>query len=80
MDKQITTVIFNQRQGRIEVGEQVRDFISDIVPNHHAKLGSKVKLIFYHTPAGDGDRHYVDVQLEDGKMRRVFDIDDILWE
>ena len=48
MDKQITLVLFNQRQGRVEVGKQINDYDRSILPNHHYTGGGKVEQIFYH--------------------------------
>lgn len=31
----------------------------------------------YHIPKGEGDRHYVDILLSDGNMKRFFDISGI---
>ena len=83
MDQKITLVLFNQRQGRIEVGEQINDYDRSILPNHHYTGGEVVEDIFYHTPSpnvADGDRHYVDINLKGGFERRIFDIDEIRWE
>jgi hypothetical protein len=31
-----------------------------------------VESIEYHEPAGEGDQHYCDVHLDDGKIKRIF--------
>jgi hypothetical protein len=80
MDQKITLVLFNQRQGRAEIGKQINDFVRDILPNHHLTQGGKVEKIFYHQPQGDGDQHYVVIELDDGMVRRIWDINDITWE
>lgn len=37
------------------------------------RVGSNnVARIDYHTPAGDGDQHYVDIHLNDGRILREF--------
>lgn len=39
--------------------------------------GCTVTKIEYHPPAGEGDAHYCDVHMSNGKMRRVFRPDNI---
>lgn len=37
------------------------------------------KEILYHEPKGDGDKHFVDVLMEDGRRYRYFNFDTIEW-
>ena len=43
----------------------------------YLSLGNNIKDIRYHTPAGEGDAHYVDVYFSDGTANREFNIDHI---
>ena len=40
----------------------------------------KVVNIKYHTPLGEGDRHDCDIDMEDGKTYRLFQISRITFE
>ena len=39
-----------------------------------------IEDIIYHTPQGEGDRHFVDIFFSDGKVCRYFKIDEIGWD
>lgn len=39
--------------------------------------GVTITKIEYHSPQGEGDAHYCDVIMSDGKIRRVFRPDNI---
>ena len=39
-----------------------------------------VSEIIYHVPCGDGDRHFVDIVLDDMTVERRFNIDAIVWK
>ena len=43
------------------------------------EVGKSCIKIEYHEPRGDGDAHYCDISLMDGKMIRVFRPDDIVF-
>lgn len=43
-----------------------------------AKKG--VERIEYHAAAGPGDQHYCDIHMEDGKTRRVFNLNEVVFE
>ena len=43
------------------------------------EVGKSCTKIKYHEPRGDGDAHYCDISLMDGKMIRVFRPDDIVF-
>ena len=38
-----------------------------------------IEEIVYHTPCGEGDRHFVDI-VSCGEVVRVFNIEDVSWE
>lgn len=35
---------------------------------------NNIKDMRYHTPIGDGDKHFIDVYYSDGSVKRFFDI------
>lgn len=37
----------------------------------------KIQEIRYHTPMGEGDRHYCDIVFTNGEESRIFNIDQI---
>lgn len=48
--------------------------------NKEVDEGITVTRIEYHEPRGEGDAHYCDVYMNNGKMRRVFRPDNIDFE
>lgn len=51
-----------------EIGE---DFCSATVGKDH------VESINYHTPQGEGDRHFCDIQMDSGVQLRIFNINKV---
>ena len=41
---------------------------------------SNVTKIEYHYAAGEGDKHYCDIEHSNGKITRLFTFDSIEWE
>lgn len=35
--------------------------------------------IIYHTPIGEGDRHFIDVFIDNKRVYRQFNIDEVSW-
>ncbi len=56
-------------------------FSSDCGENFTTYISGEldIKEIKYHTPAGDGDRHYIDVCDKDGTVIRAFNINTIYF-
>ena len=54
-----------------EVGEEYQEYVV-------GEAG--VKEIQYHTPLGEGDKHYCDVVFEDGLVRRIFNISSFVFK
>ena len=42
--------------------------------------GGMVASIQYHEPSGEGDAHYIDVLISNGKRIRIFQPDEIEFE
>lgn len=56
--------------------KQIKEALADKV---YAVEDEDIISIIYHTPQGEGDRHYVDVIYKTGERIRIFNIQKIVF-
>ena len=48
--------------------------------NNRITVGiNDVTEIVYHTPLGEGDKHFVDIVCDDKRIYRTFQIEELTW-
>ena len=58
-------------------------YLLNVTPDTRSYItvdGEHVKEIKYHTPLGEGDKHFVDIYYTDGRCSRMFSIDYVRFE